>query len=216
MQKEVNAGDLMRILRMVEDDVNAVGGVEVLKASLLRGDDTLLHKVLEMGRARFASEGSVDESTADTVVSKGFRGFLQAMQPSQDGCGCGCGSGGCGEDVPSSEGKSASKITSAPTNVVVNEQGEVYVQVSLAGFDKDDVSVNIKQGHLVVNAKRETDKDGEYLLEEFNTDAVEVVINLDQLPPVTVDGAVTKFIEGLLIVRFLPARAKREAVTKLL
>lgn len=83
-----------------------------------------------------------------------------------------------------------------PHNVVKNDETNFSIELALAGYSKDQISVQVKDGLLVVDGGKPGDNDREYLHRGISAKKFTRTFRLSE--HVVVDGA--DFIDGLLVI----------------
>lgn len=97
--------------------------------------------------------------------------------------------------------------TILPTNVYT-EDNTIHMLISVAGCTKEDVSVSLKSGQLIVSAKFETDESRKYIINEFAfaQKRTYIVPKNVKAEDITID-----YNNGLLHIQF-PANKEDETV----
>ena len=83
-----------------------------------------------------------------------------------------------------------------PHNVVKKDETHFSIELALAGYNKDQISVEVKDGILVVDGGKDGDLDREYLHRGISAKKFTRTFRLSE--HVVVDGA--DFIDGLLVI----------------
>jgi molecular chaperone IbpA len=81
-------------------------------------------------------------------------------------------------------------------NVVKNSETEFAIELALAGYRKEDITVELKEGILVVSGDQSKDDKVEYLHKGISTKKFTRSFRLSE--HVVVDGA--DFVDGLLVI----------------
>ena len=109
--------------------------------------------------------------------------------------------------------KTNSKVSYPPYNVLQFNEDEYRLDLAVAGFDKDEISVKVEDGSLIISGEQDLDYDEDvYLYRGIATRKFTRSFALGEF--MEVDGA--KFENGILsvlITRVIPEEKKPKAIT---
>lgn len=95
------------------------------------------------------------------------------------------------------------------TDIKENENG-YQLSVDMPGFDKQDISLNLKDGYLTIEAKKEEKEDGKYLRQERHCSCSRSYYVGENI---TEEDVKAKYINGTLEID-LPKKDKKAIETK--
>lgn len=102
------------------------------------------------------------------------------------------------------------RSASVPTTDVYEKNGTLFVEAHLPNFDRDDVKVNVEDGHLVISADRHEkseDADRKYVVRESSTSFRRRISLPDGVDTTAISGSLD---DGILTVEIPLPKPKEE------
>lgn len=102
------------------------------------------------------------------------------------------------------------RSASVPTTDVYEKNGTLFVEAHLPNFDRDDVKVNVEDGHLVISADRHEkseDADRKYVVRESSTSVRRRISLPDGVDTTAISGSLD---DGILTVEIPLPKPKEE------